>query len=341
MPDKPPADRTVTAPSDAAPRTAEARSADALLKHIGGLLQRRPWYQLPRLLAYGKLVEIRNELREKNLHDTEEPPLEKQAVPPPISIRPFARRARPTAPTTIFSIRAMGAVGCRFGRNVPLEHTVPDTANLLVPNPRTVSRELMTREQFQPATILNLLAAAWIQFMVHDWFVHKRSKTEFLDIPTAPGDDWGAPSMQRAALGARPGAGRLDASAGLRQPEQPLVGRVADLRLRSRRWPPSCARRSAASCASSRPDCCRSIPTPACTSPASPTTGGSAWRCCTRSSRSSTTTSATCSRTSIRDWTDEQLFRKAKLINSALMAKIHTVEWTPAIVPHPIITDRR
>jgi len=36
MPDKPPADRT--APSDAAPRTAEARSADALLKHIGGLL---------------------------------------------------------------------------------------------------------------------------------------------------------------------------------------------------------------------------------------------------------------------------------------------------------------
>jgi hypothetical protein len=36
-------------------------------------------------------------------------------------------------------------------------------------------------------------------------------------------------------------------------------------------------------------------------------------------------------------WDDEQIFRKAKLINSALMAKIHTVEWTPAIVPHPII----
>ena len=37
------------------------------------------------------------------------------------------------------------------------------------------------------------------------------------------------------------------------------------------------------------------------------------------------------------DWNDEQLFRKAKLINSALMAKIHTVEWTPAILPHPVI----
>jgi hypothetical protein len=38
-----------------------------------------------------------------------------------------------------------------------------------------------------------------------------------------------------------------------------------------------------------------------------------------------------------KDWDDEQLFRKAKLINAALMAKIHTVEWTPAILPHPII----
>ena len=35
------------------------------------------------------------------------------------------------------------------------------------------------------------------------------------------------------------------------------------------------------------------------------------------------------------DWNDEQLYGKAKLINSALMAKIHTVEWTPAILPHP------
>ena len=37
------------------------------------------------------------------------------------------------------------------------------------------------------------------------------------------------------------------------------------------------------------------------------------------------------------DSSDERLYRKAKLINSALMAKIHTVEWTPAILPHPIV----
>src|SRR4030095_14141043 len=48
----------------------------------------------------------------------------------------------------------------------------------------------------QPATFLNLLAAAWIQFMVHDWFVHERSKTNFAEIPTSPGDGFGAPSIR-------------------------------------------------------------------------------------------------------------------------------------------------
>jgi hypothetical protein len=35
-------------------------------------------------------------------------------------------------------------------------------------NPVTASRELLYREQFQPAASLNLLAAAWIQFNVHN-----------------------------------------------------------------------------------------------------------------------------------------------------------------------------
>ncbi len=32
---------------------------------------------------------------------------------------------------------------------------------------------------------------------------------------------------------------------------------------------------------------------------------------------------------------DEQLFDKARLVVAALMAKIHTVDWTPAIIAHP------
>jgi hypothetical protein len=34
-------------------------------------------------------------------------------------------------------------------------------------------------------------------------------------------------------------------------------------------------------------------------------------------------------------WGDELLFNVARLINAAVIAKIHTVEWTPAILPNP------
>src|SRR5687767_8007686 len=171
------------------------KAPDNLTQRLSGLLQSRPWYKLPRLFAIFRLIEIRNELREKNLHDTEEPPLEKRPLTGTVDSDTREVRS-PDGTNNDLQYPRMGAAGCRFGRNVPLEHTRPDTANLLVPNPRVVSRELMTREKFQPATILILMAAAWIQFMVHDWFVHKRSTSDFIDIPTAPGDDWGAPSVR-------------------------------------------------------------------------------------------------------------------------------------------------
>ena len=55
---------------------------DTLLGRIGNYLNRRPWYELPRLLAMPRLVEMRDELRQKNLHDTEQPPLSRQDQPP-------------------------------------------------------------------------------------------------------------------------------------------------------------------------------------------------------------------------------------------------------------------
>ncbi len=36
-----------------------------------------------------------------------------------------------------------------------------------------------------------------------------------------------------------------------------------------------------------------------------------------------------------RDLDDETLYQKARLVNAALMAKIHTVDWTPAVIAHP------
>jgi Animal haem peroxidase len=69
----------------------------------------------------------------------------------------------------------MGAAGQTFGRNVPLECTVrEEEPRILEPSPFTISSELMERRSFLPATSLNLLAAAWIQFQVHDWVAHEK-----------------------------------------------------------------------------------------------------------------------------------------------------------------------
>ena len=160
---------------------------------------------------------------------------------------------------------AMGSCGRRFGRNVPLDQTFPDTANLMTPSPRVVSRELMTRDEFQPATILNLMAASWIQFMVHDWFVHKRSETDVRRDSARPGRRLVRPRDEGAAIGARAGAGRVHAAAGLCQPQRSLVGRLADLRVRSRRRGQAADRRGRQAEARSDEAACRSIPTPACT----------------------------------------------------------------------------
>src|SRR5258708_22862520 len=65
----------------------------------------------------------------------------------------------------------MGSVGSAFGRNLR-----PDVRPALFdePSPITVSQQLLYREQFRPARSLNLLAAAWIQFQVHDLLHHAR-----------------------------------------------------------------------------------------------------------------------------------------------------------------------
>ena len=64
-----------------------------------------------------------------------------------------------------------GAAGTRFGFNTDPDQTSGEVGErLLTPNPRTVSRVLMTRvDGFKPIPFLNLNAAAWIQFMNHDW----------------------------------------------------------------------------------------------------------------------------------------------------------------------------
>jgi hypothetical protein len=78
----------------------------------------------------------------------------------------------------------MGSVDTRFGRNVPIDRTHPHNERLMQPNPRTVSRELLTRETFLPAERLK------IQFMLRDWLSHGKSpKDNPWEVPLAD-DDW-------------------------------------------------------------------------------------------------------------------------------------------------------
>ena len=134
------------------------------------------WDKLPTPLGLAVLVGLRNTLRKHNLHDTSgQPAVDTPPVRPPDP----RNRSRRTADGTYNDLEqpAMGMAGSRFGRNVPIEHTFPEPEPLLEPSPREVSRALLTRHELVPATSVNALVAAWLQFMIRDWFSHGRSPT--------------------------------------------------------------------------------------------------------------------------------------------------------------------
>jgi hypothetical protein len=164
-------------------------AAQAVDKKVG-------WHRLPKPLAILALVGIRDQLREKNLFDTNTVEGNGRELP---EWNPRSLTAR-TLDGTYNDLERpwVGAAGTRFGRNVPLEHTHPEKLpQLLQPNPRTVSRELLTREKFLPATTLNILAAAWIQFEVHDWVFHGHTEDKDPWMVECAGDDpWHEHPMQ-------------------------------------------------------------------------------------------------------------------------------------------------
>src|SRR5262245_818735 len=131
-----------------------------------------PWHRLPHALALLNLAILRSELREKNLIDTQPQVGGATSCLAPASI-PEAVRAARTHDGTFndLSDHAMGSIGSAFGRNMRPVYQ-PDKFDR--PDPILVSRELLTRETFIPAKSLNVLAAAWIQFQVHDWVNHAR-----------------------------------------------------------------------------------------------------------------------------------------------------------------------
>ncbi|NBP86241.1 MAG: peroxidase, partial [Mycobacteriaceae bacterium] len=85
----------------------------------------------------------------------------------------------------------MGAAGTGFGRNAPLSKTITHTTKLLDPDPRLISRKLMARDSFKPAGIVHAMAAAWIQFQNHNWFFHGDGEPgKVIEIPLGADDQF-------------------------------------------------------------------------------------------------------------------------------------------------------
>ena len=98
------------------------------------------------------MIGVRNRLRQRNLYDTGLPAASPELIEK--AADPIYRSER-TVDGALNDLESplMGSIGTRFGRNVSLDQTFrePDAA-LLEPNPRTVSRELLTYQPFLPAT---------------------------------------------------------------------------------------------------------------------------------------------------------------------------------------------
>ena len=170
-----------------------------------------PWHRLPVSLSLLNLDAFRYWLRERNLLDAEprRAPPKSRPVPPPIGEQARLYRSFDGRDNDL-SDPQMGAVGSVFGRN--MEPTL-DPASFDDPNPVTVSQQLLYRHSFIPAETLNVLAAAWIQFQVHDWVAHERLKLGVRDVVVplpdgAPGwantreVRWSARCASPATLGA-------------------------------------------------------------------------------------------------------------------------------------------
>lgn len=239
---------------------------------------------------------------------------------------------------------AEGSVNRRFGRNVKLEAAYGETEadTLLSPNPREVSNVLMAREEFKPATSINFIAAAWIQFMVHDWIDHGDGQDDDPILISRPADDPLGPGVMSV---------KRTIADNDRTAEEDATLPATYRNINTHWWDGSQLYGSD----KATNDKVRSfedgklavnadgsLPTEYWSGV--PVTGfNKNWWL----GLSMLHQLFTLEHNAIADMlkennpgrSDQWLYDKARLINAALMAKIHTIEWTPAIIANPV-TER-
>lgn len=239
---------------------------------------------------------------------------------------------------------AEGSVNRRFGRNVALEAAYGETEadTLLEPNPREVSNVLMARQEFKPATSVNFIAAAWIQFMVHDWVDHGDGEDNNPILVTRPADDPQGPGVMSVK--------RTLADTD-RTPEEDATLPATYRNTNTHWWDGSQIYGSD----KATNDKIRSFVDGKLALDADGTLPTEYWSGVPVTGfnknwwlgLSMLHQLFTLEHNAIADMlkannpgrSDQWLYDKARLINAALMAKIHTIEWTPAIIANPV-TER-
>ncbi|GAA3831956.1 MULTISPECIES: peroxidase family protein [Amycolatopsis] len=293
------------------------------------------WDRLPVPLGLLDLIGLRTRLRQENLHDTSRLPAMGTPPVPPLTPDHLVSRSVDGSHNDLTE-PAMGMAGARFGRNIPLDEITPATEDaVLKPSPREISRKLLTRTTFVPATSVNSLVAAWLQFMIRDWFSHGTSPKENpWVVPLADDDTWPdkpmrimrTPDDPTRPPGASMPQTRVNVLThwwdgsqiyGVTGEEQGWLrsGEQGKLRVLDNGLLP--------------------IPDDPSRDPA---LVPGFWLG-TEMLRTLFTLehNAICDRLHAEypSWPDEELFQRARLVTSALLAKIHTVEWTPAVISHP------
>jgi Animal haem peroxidase len=294
------------------------------------------WDRLPRVLGLPLLVILRDVLRRNNLYDTGTVP---SVEAPPVDPHPPGYRMMRTIDGSYNDLAhpKSGMAGTRFGRNIPLAAiAVPSRTEMLRPSPREISRRLMTREKIIEATSVNALVAPWLQFMIRDWFSHGTSPTDnpwVIDL--ADDDDWGQNPMLIPRTMDDP----------TRAPTAP-ASTPTFINTCTHWWDASQIYGTTAEYQQSvrsgehgklKVERDGTLPLPP-GQDGSPTTEPGFWiGLVVLQTLFTREHNAVCDmlHAAYPTWDDEQLFQRARLVVSALIAKIHTVEWTPAVISHP------
>jgi Animal haem peroxidase len=298
---------------------------------------RRRWDRFPTWIALALIKGIRDNMREHNLYDTNDDASTPKLDPEP-ALRALVARTIDGAYNDL-SAPAMGMAGTRFGRNVQLRWTEPETGErLMTPNPRLVSMELLARgEEMIPATTLNVIAGAWLQFQTRDWFSHGTDPQHPFAVPRPPGDSWPDDPILLPRTARDPHADTDPPGTFLNTETHwwdasQIYGCSPEFQRAIRRLDPDDPGKVAIG------DDGLIDVDPALLA----SSGGlDGWwvgleLLHTLFMREH---NAVCDvlHAAYPAWNDDQVFDTARLVVAALIAKIHTVEWTTAILAHPVL----